>query len=86
MARPVLTASLSNQRDSLGVLQSLHIIVRPFELVSIDIVGPFPKDSGGGVLIDYATQYPKAIALSSTTAPELARELATSFSQVGILC
>lgn len=63
------------------------MIANTFEWVGIDIEGPLPKASRIHIhvflVMDYATRYPEAIALHSTNAPVLARELATIFSWVG---
>ena len=69
-------------------LISLPIMSVPFERIAMDIVGPLPKSNRGNryilVICDYATRYPKAIALRSIAAEDIAEELAVLFSRVGI--
>ena len=52
----------------------------------MDIVGPLPQSKSGNrfilTIVDYATRYPEAIALPSTEASRIAKELVTYFSRV----
>ncbi len=65
------------------------LITRPCQRIALDIVGPLRKSKRGNrcilTLVDYSSRYPDAIALPSTEASRLARELVIVFSRVGIL-
>ena len=54
----------------------------------MDIVGPLPKTSRENryisVVCNYATWYPKAVALPMVIAPRVAKELIQLFACVGI--
>ena len=67
---------------------SMPVIELPFQRIAMDIVGPLPRTQRGNRFIltvcDYATRYPEAIAMPSTEAPRVARELVKLFSHVGI--
>ena len=67
----------------------LPIVEEPFARIAMDIVGPLPRSRSGNryvlVICDYATRYPEAVALKSIDAENMAAELVTSFSRVGIL-
>ena len=59
----------------------------PFENVSIDIVGPFPRSRGYRYLLTYiclASRYPEAIPLKHATAKECAEALMEIFSRNGV--
>jgi len=66
----------------------MPLIDRPFQRIAMDVIGPLPRTRSGHKYIlticDYATRYPEAIALSSTEAEKVAKELVTLFSRVGI--
>ncbi|XP_065426955.1 uncharacterized protein LOC135976185 [Chrysemys picta bellii] len=69
-------------------LRPLPIIQEAFQRVAIDIVGPMPRPTRRGnkyilVVVDFATRYPEAIALSNIEAETVARALLTIFSRVG---
>ncbi|KYO22569.1 hypothetical protein Y1Q_0003103 [Alligator mississippiensis] len=69
-------------------LQPLPIIAQPFQRVGIDIVGPLRHKTCIGkkyilTLVDFATRYPEAIALTSTEAPVVADALTKIFFQLG---
>ena len=65
-------------------LSSLLVVDEPFGQIAMDIVGPLPKSCLGKryvlVICDYATRYPKAVALRSTDTEHIAEELVTVFS------
>ena len=65
----------------------LPLMDHPFQRIGLDIVGPLLKSQGGHthilVIIDYATRYPEAVPLRSTTAKVLARELMQVFCRLG---
>ncbi|KAG6939195.1 hypothetical protein G0U57_002427, partial [Chelydra serpentina] len=58
------------------------------ERIGLDLVGPLEKSSSGHkyilVVVDYATRYPEAVPLRTTTAPIIANELLQIFSRVGL--
>ena len=62
----------------------MPLVARPFEHIAMDLVGPLPRTWRGNrfilAIVDYATHYPEAIALPSTEAKQIARELITVFS------
>ena len=66
----------------------MPVIQTPFLQIAMDIVGPLHRTKRGHwfilTIVDYATRYPEAIALSSTEAPNIARELVQLFSRAGI--
>ena len=65
----------------------MPLVDQPFQRIGIDIVGPLIRSAGGHthilVIIDYATRYPEAIPLRSTTSKVLARELLQVFTRLG---
>ncbi|XP_063813536.1 uncharacterized protein LOC135053191, partial [Pseudophryne corroboree] len=69
-------------------LRSLPIVGEPFQRVAVDIVSPLPVPSRSGkryilTVVDYATRYPEAVALSAITAEKVADALLGIFSRVG---
>ncbi|XP_050780327.1 uncharacterized protein LOC127034950 [Gopherus flavomarginatus] len=71
-----------------AALRPLPIIEEPFQKVAMDIVGPLSKTTRSGkkyilVVVDFATRYPEAVALSSIEADTVADALLTIFSRVG---
>ncbi|XP_075071707.1 uncharacterized protein LOC142160697 [Mixophyes fleayi] len=69
-------------------LVPLPIIAEPFERVAVDIIGPLAIPSSSGkqfilTVVDYATRYPEAVALSSIRADKVADALISIFSRVG---
>ena len=69
-------------------LVPMPVMSKPFHRIAMDIVGPLPRTQRGNRFIltirDYATRYPEAIALPSTEATRIARELIVLFSRMGI--
>ncbi|XP_068111085.1 uncharacterized protein [Hyperolius riggenbachi] len=66
----------------------LPVIGEPFQRVAVDIIGPLPIPSSSGkkyilTVVDYATRYPEAAALSSLRADKVADALLGIFSRVG---
>jgi transposase InsO family protein len=66
----------------------LPIIGEPFKRIAIDVVGPLPicsKSKNRFILsiIDMATHYPEAVALTNHTAEQVAQTLASHFSKFG---
>lgn len=69
-------------------LIQVPIITEPWKRIAIDIVGPLPtceKSRNRFILtvIDLATHYPEAIALTEHTAAQVAKALITVFSRFG---
>ncbi|XP_069089507.1 uncharacterized protein [Pleurodeles waltl] len=68
-------------------LRPLPIIDTPFKRVGMDLVGPLLPSSKGHthilVLVDYASRYPEAIPLTSTTTKTVAQTMITFFARVG---
>uniref|UniRef100_A0A8C5MDW1 Gypsy retrotransposon integrase-like protein 1 n=1 Tax=Leptobrachium leishanense TaxID=445787 RepID=A0A8C5MDW1_9ANUR len=69
-------------------LHPMPIIQEPFSRVAVDIIGPLPRPSATGkryilTVVDYATRYPEAVALSNIQADTVADGLLQVFSRVG---
>ena len=66
----------------------LPLRTHPFERIAMDLIEPLPRSRRGNrnivTIVDYATQYPEAIALPSTEAERIAKELIKVFSHVRI--
>jgi len=66
----------------------MPLVTCPFERMAMDLIGPLPRSRKGNkyilTIVDYATRYPEAVALPSTEASRIAKELITLFSRVGI--
>ena len=66
----------------------LPIMEEPFKRIAMDVVGPLPRSSSGKrfilVICDYATRYPRAIALRTVDAPTIAEELLKFFARMGV--
>ena len=70
-------------------LGKMPLIDTPFRRVSVDIVGPIlPRSTSGKryilTMIDFATRYPEAVALSNIEAETVAEALVGMFSRVGV--
>ncbi|XP_066445357.1 uncharacterized protein [Eleutherodactylus coqui] len=66
----------------------LPIIEEPFQRVAVDLIGPLAVPSRSGkryilTVVDYATRYPEAVALSSIRTEKVADALLSIFSRVG---
>ncbi|CAN2390404.1 K02A2.6-like, partial [Pristimantis euphronides] len=69
-------------------LVTLPIIEEPFQRIAVDLIGPLPTPSSSGkryilTVVDYATRYPEAVALSSIRADVVAKALLEIFTRVG---
>ena len=68
-------------------MQEREIVIRPFEDIAIDIVGPFPTAVGGFrfllTCIDNATRWPESIPLRTTTAKTIIANLTNIFTRCG---
>ena len=66
----------------------MPLVSQPFRRIAMDLVGPLPRTQRGNQFIlsicDYAMRYPEAVALPSTEASRIARELIAVFAQLGI--
>ena len=66
----------------------MPLIARPFQRIAMDLIGPLPRTQRGNrfvlTICDYATRYPEAIALPSTEAHRISKELVGVFAHVGI--
>ncbi|PFX14793.1 Transposon Ty3-I Gag-Pol polyprotein [Stylophora pistillata] len=69
-------------------LRPVDIVTEPFKKIAIDIVGELPRTTTGYryilTIVDYATRYPEAIPLRSTSSKAVADALIQYFSRVGI--
>jgi len=76
------------RKPSVAPLMPLPVMTEPWSRIAIDIVGPLPtctKSQNRFVLtvLDLATHYPEAIALTDHTAPQVAKALSTVFCRFG---
>jgi len=76
------------RKPSLAPLMPLPVMTEPWSRIAIDIVGPLPtcdKSQNRFVLtvLDLATHYPEAIALTDHRAPQVAKALSTVFCRFG---
>ena len=76
----VCQRTIPRGRVSKAPLQKMPIIGVPFQRVGIDLVGPITPASSSGkrfilTVIDYATRYPEAVALSGISTEEVAEAL-----------
>ena len=70
-------------------LQTMPLIDEPFKRVAVDLIGPlFPATERGNryilTLVDYATRYPEAVALSGIETERVAEALVDIFSRIGV--
>ena len=69
-------------------LRPVDIVTEPFKKIAIDIVGELPRGTTGYryilTIVDYATRYPEAIPLRSTSSKAIADALIHYFSRVSI--
>ncbi|XP_065182357.1 uncharacterized protein LOC135813066 [Sycon ciliatum] len=75
-------------RHDRAPLIPLPVIGEPFRVVAIDIIGPLQRTQSGKkyilTLVDYATRYPEAVALSNIESTTVADALISIFSRVGL--
>jgi len=67
----------------------MPLIERPFQRVAVDLIGPIEpmtdrKNRYILTMVDYATRYPEAVALSRIDAETVAEALVTMFTRVGV--
>ena len=76
------------RKSKKAVMVERPVLSEPFEVIAIDLVGPFKTGKGGCThlltAICMATRWPEAIPLRSTTARAVATGLLDIFSRVGI--
>lgn len=76
------------KRPAKAEMVPMPLIAKPFQRIAMDLVGPLPRTQRGNhfvlTICDYATRYPEAIALPSTEAPRISKELVAVFARVGI--
>ena len=70
-------------------LGEMPLIDTPFKRVAADLIGPIePRSSSGKkyilTVVDYATRYPEALALSNIDTERVAEALIEMFSRVGV--
>ena len=84
--------TIAKSRNTRAPLGSMPVIDTPFQRVAIDLVGPLELHTENRnmyilTLVDYATRYPEAVALSSIETKAVAEALVSIFSifsRVGI--
>ena len=76
------------RKSKKAVMVERPVMSEPFEVIAIDLVGPFKPGKGGCThlltAICMATRWPEAIPLRSTTARAVATGLLDIFSRIGI--
>ena len=76
------------KRPARAQVVPMPLVQKPFQRITMDLVGPLPRSKNGNRFIlticDYATRYPEAIPLPSTEAPRIAKELLKIFTRVGV--
>ena len=80
--------SVKRPKNSKVPLISVPVVSEPLKKVAIDIIGPLPKSKKGNryilTLVDYATRYPEAVALSTIDTETIVDELIKICSRVGL--
>jgi len=85
----VCQRTIPRGRVSRAPLQKMPVIGVPFQRIGVDLIGPIIPASSSGkryvlTIVDYATRYPEAVALSGISTVEVAEALCTVYSRVGI--
>jgi len=85
----VCQRTIPRGRVSKAPLQKMPIIGVPFQRIGVDLVGPITPASSSGkryilTVVDYATRYPEAVALSGISTEDVAEALCTVYSRVGV--
>ena len=70
-------------------LGQMPVITEPFSRVAVDLIGPIePRSSNGAkyilTIVDFATRYPEAVALTKIDSETVAEALLEVFSRTGI--
>ena len=81
--------TVSKGRTARLPLGNVPLIDTPFKRVAVDLIGPvYPATDRGKryilTLVDYATRYPEAVALSNINTETVAEALVSMFSRVGV--
>ena len=81
--------TIAKGRNTKTPLSKMPLIERPFQRVAVDLIGPIAPITERNnryilTMVDYATRYPEAVALSKIDAETAAEALVTMFSRVGI--
>ena len=75
------------KKKKVAPLQPLPVISKPFVRVAMDFVGPLPLTRKGKqyiiILVDYATHWPEAQAVTNTGSKIVAEFLAEVFNHLG---
>ena len=75
-------------RNGKAPLGTMPIIKTPFSRVAIDLIGPLSASDRGNrwvlTLVDCATKYPEAIPMKRIETTDVAEELVSIFSRVGV--
>ena len=81
----LVARKLKSQR---APLKPVEVVTEPFKKIAINIVGELPRSTSGYkyilTIVDYATRYPEAIPLRTTSSKAIANALIQYFSKVGI--
>jgi len=85
----VCQRTIPKGRVSKAPLQKMPVIGVLFQRIGVDSVGPIIPSSSSGkryilTVVDYATRYPEAVALSGISTEEVAEALCTVYSRLGI--
>ena len=80
--------TLPKGRAGTAPLGTMPITSVPFSRVAMDLIGPLPATRGHHrwilTLVDCATRYPEAVALKGIETIDIAEELVSIFSRVGV--
>ncbi|KAK3109194.1 hypothetical protein FSP39_025154 [Pinctada imbricata] len=81
--------TVSKGRVTKVPLQQMPLIDEPFQRVAVDLIGPLHPITDRGnryilTLVDFATRYPEAVALSTIDTERVAEALVEIFSRVGV--
>ena len=84
-----VSAQIHKGRVTRVPLESMPFIEEPFHQVAVDLICPLhPMTDKGNryilILVDYATRYPEAVALSSIETERVAEALVGIFLRVGV--
>ena len=84
----VCQRTIHRGRVSKALLQKLPIIRVPFQRIGVDLIGPIIQQPHREryvlTVVDYATRYSEAVALSGISTEEVAEALYSIYSRVGI--
>ena len=79
---------VGRQRKRVAPFQTLPIIDTPFSRIAMDFVGPLPRTKQGKryiiVLMDYATRWPEAKAVSAPTSRAAVDVILDIYNRFGV--